>query len=196
MSRNKPSTIGGSRQMTLVLGAVLLWLSAWPPLAGAEFTIRDASVRLQQQVYQVDALLNFQIDGKPHEALENGVPLVLELELRISHQREYLWDETIATVHLRHRLEYRALSRRYQLENLNTGEQESFPSLNATLEYLNKINDFPLIDRSLLQPGQQYQVALRTRLDIEALPTPLRALAYVTPGWYLSSDWYSLPLSP
>ena len=161
-----------------------------------DFEVVSASVHLEKGVYRVDAEIGYHLTGKPSEALENGVPLVLELEMQVIHKRAYLWDETLASVLLRHRLSYRALSRRYQLENLSTGRMESFPTLNAAVGFLRQVHDFPLIDQSLLQADQNYVLALKARLDIESLPTPLRALAYVTPEWYLSSSWYSLPLTP
>lgn len=160
------------------------------------FEITSASVHLDKGVYRVDAEIDYHLTGKPREALENGVSLILELEMQVTRKRAYLWDETLASVLLRHRLSYRALSRRYQLENLNTGHIESFPTLNSALGFLRQVQNFPLIDQSLLQADDSYVLALKARLDIESLPTPLRALAYVTPEWYLSSAWYSLPLSP
>lgn len=180
----------------LLLVAFMASLVGWPLRTSADFKVRDASLRLQQQVYLVDVLVDYRLDGKPLEALENGVPLVFELAMKVTRRRDYLWDETVATLRLRHRIKFRTLSGRYQVENLNTGEQQSFPSLKAALAALDRVQAFPLIDRALLVPGQTYQLALRTSLDIEALPTPLRALAYVTPQWYLSSDWYRLPLTP
>jgi len=161
-----------------------------------EFTVKQASTALRDGIYTVDATLFYTLTGKPREALENGVPLTLELHMKILRQRQYLWSETIAEVTLRHRLQYRALSEQYQIENLSTGEINAFTSLTAALNHLRRIDDFPLIDRSLLDPDDHYEIALRTDLDIESLPTPLRALAYITSDWYLSSDWYQLPLPP
>jgi hypothetical protein len=54
-----------------------------------------------------------------------------------------------------------------------------------------------LVDESFsMKPERAISLALKARLDIESLPTPLRALAYVSPEWYLSSRWYKLPLTP
>ena len=179
--------------LCLLLG--LLVLLVLPGSIRAEgFVVDNASVTLVKGVYQVDARIAYQLDGKPREALESGVPLVLEVELRVQRARKYLWNETIADVLLRHKLNYRALTQQYQLENLNTGEIESFTSLNAALNFLRQLRRFPLIDASLLQDDAPYLLSIRANLDIESLPTPLRALAYVTPDWYRGSAWFTLPL--
>jgi hypothetical protein len=44
--------------------------------------------------------------------------------------------------------------------------------------------------------GEEYEVLIHAELDIEALPSPLRPLAYITPAWRLNSDWYSWSLTP
>jgi len=183
------------RWLCLLVGMLTLALPVRHAVA-AEFLIEQANVALDDGIYKVDATVKYHLDGKPREALDNGVPLFLELQMKILRQRQYLWDETIASLSLRHKLKYRALSQQYQLENLSTGEVESYTSLSAALSALRQLHNFPLIDQSLLDPAGHYHLELRADLDVESLPTPLRALAYVTSDWYVSSDWYRLPLSP
>ena len=183
----------GLLSATLLALPQQLW-AAEPDDDSAGFAVKQASVSLVNGVYQVDARLQYRLDGKPREALENGVPLVLEVALKVQRVRAYLWNETIAEVLMQHKLNYRGLTQQYQLEDLNTGEKESFTSLGAALNFLRQLHAFPLIDESLLQADGSYLLSIRTNLDIESLPTPLRALAYVTPDWYLSSAWYTVPL--
>jgi hypothetical protein len=51
-----------------------------------------------------------------------------------------------------------------------------------------------LIGKSELAPEKQYLLAVKVNFDRDALPLPLRPIAYVDPQWYLSSDWTSWPL--
>ena len=46
-----------------------------------------------------------------------------------------------------------------------------------------------------MKDGRRYAVRLRGRLDIEALPTPVRLLAYVSSAWDMDSDWYKWRLA-
>jgi hypothetical protein len=46
----------------------------------------------------------------------------------------------------------------------------------------------------LLVSDERYEGALRARLDIEALPAPLRVFAYLSDDWRLTSEWYTWPL--
>jgi len=91
---------------------------------------------------------------------------------------------------------YHALSEKYIIHNLNSGAQNNYISLNAALYSLSNIRDFPLIDKNLLEEGDNYYVRLRTYLDIESLPAPMRPIAYISSQWQLESDWFSWPLKP
>jgi hypothetical protein len=52
----------------------------------------------------------------------------------------------------------------------------------------------PLVGTTAIEPEKKYVVRVRARLDVEALPSPLRPLAYLTAPWQLDSDWYQWPL--
>jgi hypothetical protein len=51
-----------------------------------------------------------------------------------------------------------------------------------------------LFDGASLDSDAAYRGRLRARLDIEALPSPLRPLAYVSPSWHSTGEWYEWPL--
>jgi hypothetical protein len=126
--------------------------------------------------------------------LQNGVPLIINLDIQVFRQREWLWDEIAAQLQQRFRLEYHALSRQYVISNLNSGEMKSFSDLKLAIDFLSRIERFPLLDASLLPRGGSYLVRMRVTLDIEALPVPLQLVAYLSPEWRISSEWYTWPL--
>ena len=56
------------------------------------------------------------------------------------------------------------------------------------------INGLLLATWDEMDKNAAYSVRLQASLDIEALPLPLRPLAYVSPSWHLSSEWYTWDL--
>jgi hypothetical protein len=102
----------------------------------------------------------------------------------------------MASLEQRYQLRYHALSHQYLLQNINSGAFYAFHTLEAALGTLGSLQDFPLIDKQLVEKGEEYEVLLHAELDIEALPSPLRPLAYITPAWRLDSDWYTWSLTP
>jgi hypothetical protein len=149
---------------------------------------------LENGVYLLSARIVYRLGNTPREALENGVPLTINLEMDVIRNREWLWDETIAELEQKFRLEYHTLSRQYLVTNLNSGQVKSFPSLATATQFLGRIDDFPLLDASLLKSGESYYGQLRVNLDIDALPVPLQVVTYLFGDWQLSSEWYVWPL--
>lgn len=162
----------------------------------ADFSINFAEVHLQDKVYLMDADLDYTLTEKAIEALNNGVALTLVLSITIERDRQYWWDETIATLEQRYQLKYHALSRQHVVKYLNTGIQETFPSLPIALRTIGKLKDYPLLDKLMIKPTETYRVYLQNYLDIESLPVPLRPLAYLSSQWRLSSQWYLCLLQP
>ncbi|MGB4948346.1 MAG: DUF4390 domain-containing protein [Candidatus Competibacter denitrificans] len=187
------------RQHTRRLGvAPLLWLllgllnlsGAW---AGG-FEVISASTKLDSGLYRLSARIEYHFSKPALEAMQNGVPLTVEIEMAVRRRRSWAWDETVYSLSQRFRLEYHTLSRQYLVNNLNSGERRGFPTGNAALQFIGQIHDFPFLDKGLLSPNERYEGALRAWLDIESLPVPLRVLAYLSDDWRLTSDWYTWPL--
>lgn len=163
-------------------------------VAAAGFRVIDAGTRLREGVYRLNATIDYDLSQAALDALQNGVPLTISLEMEVRRERKWMWDDTVASLQQRFRLEYHTLAQQYLVTNLNSGEYKSFPTRGSALEFLGRVRDFPLLDRSLLDPDEQYYVQLRATLDIESLPAPLRPLAYLSGDWRLTSEWYTWPL--
>ena len=56
------------------------------------------------------------------------------------------------------------------------------------------MSDIPVSSLSEIKQDE-YTLAIRAKLDIEALPAPLRPVAYVSPSWRMSSGWYEWNLA-
>lgn len=166
------------------------------PAQADDFTIRGASTELSEQVYLLHTQIEYPLTAEVLEALTNGVPITFRLDIEVERGRRWWLNETVASLEQRFQLAYHALSEQYVLRNLNSGALYTYPSLGQALDAMGTINDFPLLDAKLVEPDQQYQVELRSRLEIESLPAPLRPIAYLTPAWRLSSDWYTCSLKP
>ncbi|MGM0593168.1 MAG: DUF4390 domain-containing protein [Pseudomonadota bacterium] len=168
-----------------------------PSLALAnEFIVTALNSRMQEGVYLLNARIDYRLTSEVREALFNGVPITVQLDIEIQRKRRWWLDATVATLQQRYRLQYHALSHQYQIHNLNSGGYYAYPTLESALDALGNIRDFPLLDKQLVDPEQEYEVLLHTVLDIEALPSPLRPMAYITPAWRLDSDWYRWSLTP
>lgn len=181
------------RARLLVLLALLVLLRV-TDVQAAGFDVIEASTRLGDGVYRLNAQIEYSFSEPALDALQNGVPLTIELLMEVRRRRSWVWDETVYSLVQRFRLEYHALSRQYLVHNLNSGERRNFSTRPAALRFMGRIHEFPLLDRSLLAPDRRYEGALRAQLALDTLPTPLRLFAYLSEDWQLASEWYTWPL--
>jgi uncharacterized protein DUF4390 len=154
------------------------------------FEIREAGAELMSGVYFLDATIDYRLSSEARDALQSGVPLTIRLEVELLNNRRLWWDNEDAALRQLYQLEYHALSERYTVQNVNSGDQASFSTLFLALSYLGRVNHLPILDATLLDPGRSYDIRVRAVLDVEQFPGPLRLLAFWRRDWSLGSDWY------
>lgn len=178
---------GGARWIALV--ALLSFCAAvW---AQTRFDIRSAYVEPAEGVYELNATLNFELPEGAREAVRQGVPLSLHLEIVVRRQRNYWFDHTVATLEQRYELIYHALSERYLVRNLNSGEQTSYATLEAALDALRVISRLPILDESLILRGIRHEISLRASLDVHTMPDALRFVLFWADDWRQRTEWYT-----
>ena len=158
------------------------------------FEVRSAATRLQGGVHMLDARLQLVLSSEALNALNSGVPLTIELQMQVIRVRRFYIDSLDAELAVRFELEYRPLSQRYIVRNLNSGDQDSFATLYSALNNLGRVQELPVIDESLLVPNRDYRVRLRALLATEQYSAPLRLLFFWRDEWQLTSAWYEWSL--
>ncbi len=176
--------------LALLVGMPALALSAEEP----GFVVRSAGTVLVDKVYHLDAKIDYRFSAEALEALDNGVPLVVELAIEIERKRDYVWDETVASLRQRYQLSYEALTQRYVVTNLNSGADNYYADRAAAIAAMGDVVNLPILDAGLLSPHETYSVRMQASLDLEALPVPMRVAGYFSSDWRISSEWYSWPL--
>lgn len=185
---------------TLVAALIAAVLAA-APLAAQQlperqgfFDIRSASTRLVDGVHELEARLQLILSDEALDALNSGVPLTIELEFQVIRVRGLWLDAVDASLTVTYELEYRPLSQRYIVRNLNSGNQDSFSTLYSALNNLGRIQGLPVIDDAVLDPDSRYRLRLQARLSTRQYPAALRMLFFWRDQWQLESNWYEWTL--
>ena len=93
-------------------------------------------------------------------------------------------------------IRYHALSERFLVNNLNSGQQTSYASLASALGALSEVRGLPVIDEALIERGQRYEASLRVVAAIEGgLPSALKFMMFWI-DWKRATDWYTWTLRP
>ena len=154
------------------------------------FEVRSATTNLSDGVHLLDSRLQLVLSSEALAALDAGVPLTIELQMQVIRVRRLYMDALDAELAVRFELEYRPLSQRYIVRNINSGEQGSFATLYSALNNLGRVQSLPVIDDALLEPGKTYRVRVRAMLQTQQYPAPLRLLFFWRSQWQLQSEWF------
>ena len=177
-----------ARRFALVLAVMF---AAAPTLAAPrDIAVESAELRLGDNGYLIDADVSFHFHANAIEALQSGIAIVVELDIKFTQPRRYWWDRKISNVRRKYSIQKHALSQQFVLSDLTSGERRVHRSLEVAIADLGRIRDLPVAKTDDLDLNPVYDVSLRMRLDIESLPAPLIPIAWVSPSWHMSSGWY------
>jgi hypothetical protein len=145
--------------------------------------------------YYLGADIDYHFNPPVIDALVRGVPLTLVVRLKIERERKLWFNETLLNEKRSIQIRYHPLATSFQILDQTSGATQSFIGLPALLDTLSRLRGWEIAKIETFKPGQRYIGYLSVQLDIEALPLPLRAQAYLSPRWYNRSPVYTWPLA-
>ena len=128
MLRGVPTRRGSSRRGLLVACALTL------PVLGVGYAdaldgvleVRSAYVNIDNGVFLLHARVEYPVNPAIRDALRDGVTLTFDLDTRVERDRRFWFNATIVELTLRRELAYHAVSDRYVVRDVRSGEQQTF----------------------------------------------------------------------
>jgi len=154
--------------------------------AASSLQIKNADLIQDDEFYSLDASIDLRFDKDIEEAINKGVPLSFLVEFQIVSPREYWFDDEIVTQTQSVVLSYHALSRQYLVARGD--HQLSFETLNEAAKELGNLQDWNVVEKSLIERGEPYKAALLIRLDKTKLPKAIQVDTLATEKWNLVSQ--------
>ena len=157
--------------------------------------VRSAYVNVDNGVFLLHARVEYPDNPEIRDALRDGITLSFELDTRVERHRRLWFDAEIVSLTLRRELSFHAVSERYIVRDVRSGDQQSFPTLEEALKQLGTVDGWPILVEPQLDGGE-YEVGVRAGVRRGRLPSSLRALMFWTNEWHRTSEWYtwSLPV--
>lgn len=176
-----------------LLGAVLI------PLAAAQdaerFEVRNAYVELVNGEWVLDVRLDLALAEAARQAFEEGVPLVLRLEIEASVDRRLLPAEEVVSMGRRWQLAYDAIAERYVVTDVKSGAHVSHASPEEAFEALGRIGGIVIADTAVLPEGRRFDMRVRATVEIGELPAAVRMLLFWR-SWTRTTEWYAWQVRP
>jgi hypothetical protein len=182
------------------LWVTLCFIATIAPVADAadasKLKLREVQAAIDEGVYELDAKLDLILPEGARKAIESGLTLRLTYEIRVDRVRRYMPDDGVAALEQRYEVSYHALSQRYLVKNLNTGEQQDFGSLQGALDRVSELRGLPVLDTALVSDGPAYEGRIRAVLGLNTAPDVLGWLLFWTDDWSAESEWKQWTLRP
>lgn len=179
---------------------VMCFIATIAPAAGAaedsRLVIREAVATIDEGVYELDAKLELTLPDAARKAVESGLTLRLTYEVTVDRVRRYMPDAGVAVLEQRYEVSYHALSQRYLVKNLNTGEQQDFGLLQSALDRVSELRGLPVLDTALVTDGPVYEGRIRAVLGMNTAPDVFGWLLFWTDDWSAESEWKTWTLRP
>jgi hypothetical protein len=183
------------------LGLFAIWAAAVAsadPLNGT-FEIRNVAIEHNDQAYFFSAQVEFPIDDSVRDALRQGLPLKLELEVEVSRPRRFWPDATLATAGERYELTYHAVTDRYRVDKgvgvPANADQATYNDFETAMAALGRIDKLPIALVADVDDARRYNVNVRATVSVGDLPATLKLLMFWRDDWTRSTEWYTWPLS-
>jgi hypothetical protein len=181
----------------LFAAACALALAAWGSCRGnaldGVLEVRAAYVNINKGVFLLHARVEYPVSEAIRTALKDGVTLTFDLDARVDRERRFWLNANIVDLTLRRELTYHAVSDRYVVRDTRSRDQQSFPTLDEALDYLGKVDAWPILVEPQLDGGS-YTISVRAGMRRGHLPASLRAILFWTDDWARVSEWYTWSL--
>lgn len=176
-----------------VAGYTLLCVALIGVARAAEprLVIRSAYVQPVDGIYLLTAQFLLDLPDGARQAVRDGVVFTFDVDLAVHRARRFWLDASIATLAQHYQINFHALSERFVVRNLNSGEQTSYATLDEALESLSSIRGLPVLDAGLIEHNEEYEFGLRAALDVRTLPETLRWILFWKDDWRQRSAWYA-----
>ena len=152
--------------------------------------VRSAYVNIDKGVFLLHARIEYPVSPAIRTALQDGLTLTFDLDARVDRDRRFWFNANIVDLTLRRELSYHAVSDRYVVRDTKSGDQESFPTLDGALDFLGRVDAWPILVEPQLDNGT-YTISVRAGVRRGHLPNSLRAILFWTDDWARVSEWYS-----
>ena len=171
---------------------LLILASSLAFAAGSSINIKSAELESQDDYYGLNADVDMSFDKEIEEAINKGVPLNFLIEFQIVSPRKYWFDDEIVTITQSVSLSYHALSRQYLV---NRGaHQQSYDSLSEAVHELVALDEWKVVEKSVLEKSEVYKAALLIRLDQTKLPKAIQVDTIASEKWNISSQKFEWTL--
>lgn len=152
-------------------------------------TVLDVSSVEDGRIHFMDAHIEIHLPDYVRHAIYNGIPLPMLLQIEVNEKKDWWLDQTLVIIEQRYVLHYYPLFDSFRLNNLTNGSSQNLSSFDNAFQKIGVISRFPILDNEHFPNSEDLYARIRLKIDIAALPKPLRNESLLGGSWDIASEW-------
>ena len=183
------------QQFIIAIALALMALCPVVSFADGGIYINSAKIDRSGNYYRLTTTQSITFNSSLLDTLKRGVPLYFKTELEMT-SRQLLWFDMTALSKARTvKLSYNVLTRQYSVY-IPGSLQRTYRSFDSAMSAIRYQPSWAFAYASELSDDENYDVAVRTVLDVSQLPKPFKINVLSRRDWGLTSDWKHFSFTP
>ena len=183
------------QQFIIAIALALMALCPVVSFADGGIYINSAKIDRSGNYYRLTTTQSITFNSSLLDTLKRGVPLYVKTELEMT-SRQLLWFDMTALSKARTvKLSYNVLTRQYSVY-IPGSLQRTYRSFDSAMSAIRYQPSWAFAYASELSDDENYDVAVRTVLDVSQLPKPFQINVLSSRDWGLTSDWKHFSFTP
>lgn len=160
------------------------------------FNVKSASFTMQDGLLLLDSTIEIELPKYINRAIDQGFAVPLMFEVEVLEYSQYWFDKKLLSLKQQYQLHYLPMLSSYAIFDVNANQRFYFNSRQQAVSYLKVVYAYPMFDvDNINQSGLAY-VRMRTGIDVDELPLPLKSSSLWDNDWELESDWFEWDIAP
>ena len=159
-----------------------------------EIKFKKITLAPSDKAWLLSAEINFELSSALEQLVKKGVTLHFVTEFQLTKGRWYWFDEKVVDIQRTSKISYQALTdqNRVTLASVTL----TAANLKQAMGAVSSIDDWAVIEQSMVNPNQTYVAAIRMKLDTNQLAKPFQVNAINSKAWNLQSEWSRFEFTP
>ncbi len=148
-------------------------------------------IRMGQKVMYCAARMNV-ADNTLTSVMQDGIAVATEWHIHVGKVRDYWLNETIAEITVLRHAKPDLLTRSWLLTDTSSGISRRVYRIEDAIHFLSGLENFPVLDKSLLLPDVQYRISVSVEIHNEGIDNAWWARLWHATAASMQQD-FSLP---
>jgi|GEM_PF-834656 hypothetical protein len=162
----------------------------------SSFNVTSASFTMQDGLLLLNSTIEIELPQYINKAIDQGFAVPLMFEVEVLEYSPYWFDKKLLSLKQQYQLHFLPMLSSYAIFDVNANERLYFNSRQQAVRHLKVVYAYPMFDISNINQSGLAYVRIRSGIDVDELPLPLKSSSLWDNDWELESDWFEWDIAP